>query len=93
MLAFYESLFPNLPPLVFEFLKRKRDKVVIYTDDSCSARHYGLGFIMIMDGQRIYLNTVTPPWIIHILENVIQSPQDYESTRTVGNVMCGTNLW
>jgi hypothetical protein len=29
MLRFYEALFPNLPPLIFDFLKRKRQKVVI----------------------------------------------------------------
>jgi hypothetical protein len=73
MLAYYEALFPNLPPLVFDFLKRKRHKVVIYTDASCSTRHYGLGFIIIIDGQRFYLNTVAPPWLIHILKRVTQS--------------------
>ncbi len=36
MLRFYETLFPNLPPLFFDFLKRKRQKVVIYTDASYS---------------------------------------------------------
>ena len=77
MLILYEVLFPNLPPLVFDFLKRKRDKVVIYTDASHSTMHYGLGFIKIIDGTRFYLNTVDPPWILHILGhvtcNVIQS--------------------
>jgi len=64
MLRFYEALFPNLPPLIFDFLKRKREKVVIYTDASCSWRHYGLGIIIIIDGRRWYLNSFAPQWIL-----------------------------
>ncbi len=36
MLRFFEELFPNLSPLIFDFLKWKRQKVVIYTDATCS---------------------------------------------------------
>ena len=64
MVRFYESLFPNLPPLIFDFLKRKREKVVIYTDASCSLCHYGLGIIIIIDGSRWYLNSFAPQWIL-----------------------------
>ena len=64
MLRFYEALFPNLSPLIFDFLKRKREKVVIYTDISCSLRHYGLGIIIIIDGSRWYFNSFAPQWIL-----------------------------
>ena len=64
MLRFYETLFPNLPPLIFDFLKRKRQKVVIYTDATCSLCHYGLGIIIIIDGRRWYLNSFAPQWIL-----------------------------
>jgi hypothetical protein len=102
MLAYYEALFPNLPPLVFDFLKRKRDKVVIYTDASCSTRHYGLGFIIIIDGQRFYLNTVAPPWLIHILKRVTQSLKIINQLEllailcavlTCGDMLRGRQVW
>ena len=64
MLRFYEALFPNLSPLIFDFLKRKRQKVVIYTDASCSLRHYRLGIMIIIDGRRWYLNSFAPQWIL-----------------------------
>ena len=55
----YKTLFPNLSPLIFDFLKRKRQKVVIYTDVSRSLCHYGLDIIMIMDGYNF-----APRWIL-----------------------------
>jgi hypothetical protein len=106
MLAFYETLFPNLPPLVFDFLKRKRDKVVIYTDTSYSTRHYGLGFIIIIDGRCFYLNTVALPWLIHILKRVTQSLKIINVTinqlellsilcvvLTCGDLLMGHQVW
>ena len=37
---------------------------MIYTDASCSLRHYGLGIIIINDGSRWYLNSFAPQWIL-----------------------------
>ena len=38
--------------------------MVIYSDASCSLRHYGLGIIIINDGSRWYLNSFAPQWIL-----------------------------
>jgi hypothetical protein len=73
MLRFYETLFPNLPPLIFYFLNRKRQKVVIYTDDSDSRCHYGLDIIIIIDGRRWYLNSFVSQWILDVFETSNQS--------------------
>ena len=73
MLRFYEALFPNLPPLIFDFLKRKRQKVVIYTDASYSRRQYGQGLVIIIDGKRWYLNSFAPQWILDAFQTRNQS--------------------
>lgn len=46
---------------------------MIYTDASCSRRHYGLGIIIIIDGRRWYLNSFAPQWILDAFETRNQS--------------------
>jgi hypothetical protein len=46
MLAFFTALFKEVPDLVFDFRKRPKAKVVIYTDASFSEDRNGLGFIV-----------------------------------------------
>ena len=43
MLQFFEELFQNLPPLIFDFRKRVRPPVIIYTDAACDPHRHGLG--------------------------------------------------
>ena len=44
MLQFFVELFQHLPPLVFDFRKRKRKPVIVYTDAAYDNLRHGLGF-------------------------------------------------
>lgn len=55
MLTFFTALFPILPPLVFDFSRPLQEKIVIYTDASCSAKLCALGIVFLIDGQRFRL--------------------------------------
>ena len=55
MFTFFKDLFPILPPLVFDFSKPLRDKIVIYTDASCSAKLCVLDIVFFIDGQSFRL--------------------------------------
>ena len=43
---FLRTLLPTIPPLHFDFTRRQRDKLVIYTDASYSAAYQGLGMVI-----------------------------------------------
>ena len=46
MLAFFQALFSDMPPLSFDFRAHRKAKVVIYSDASISPERNGLGFIV-----------------------------------------------
>jgi hypothetical protein len=46
MLAFFEALFQDMPPLSFDFRGKRKDKIVIYSDASIDPDRNGLGFIV-----------------------------------------------
>ena len=46
MLAFFEALFQDLPPLSFDFRGKRKSKIVIYSDASIDPDRNGLGFIV-----------------------------------------------
>ena len=54
----------QLVSLDLRLLEAKNANVVIYTDASCSLRHYRLGIMIIIDGRRWYLNSFAPQWIL-----------------------------
>ena len=46
MLKFFEALFNDMPDLQFDFSRRKKRKVIVYTDASFDRDRNGLGFIV-----------------------------------------------
>ena len=46
MLDFFNDLFDHLPPLVFDFQKRVREPVIVYTDAAFDSDRHGLGVVL-----------------------------------------------
>jgi hypothetical protein len=84
MLVFFTELFANFPPLTFDISKRKRPKVVVYTDASFSSERNGLGVIVFDEETKqswrcespcpkwlmsIWNDPTTNPWLLGMLNN------------------------
>jgi hypothetical protein len=71
MVEFFQRLFQSFPPLVFDFTRRKRGKLVIFTDASFSRSRAGLG-ICVFDrdsGERFVCDKLAPTWMLDAFES------------------------
>ena len=84
MIAFFTELFLHFPPLTFDISKRKRPKVVVYTDASFSDKRNGIGIILLDEEthqtwvcetacpksiMEVWNSPETNPWLLGIFDS------------------------
>ena len=76
MLNFFEQLFAHLPPLVFDFRRQQRPKVVIYTDTSFGEHRNGMGFLLFDQetNSQFVCDASCPDWLMSVWNDATSNP-------------------
>jgi len=76
MLNFFEQLSAHLPPLVCDFRRQQRPKVIIYTDASFSEHRNGMRFLLFDQETKCQFvsDASCPDWLMSVWNDATSSP-------------------
>ena len=77
MRRFFEALLADIPPLEFDFSRRRMKPVVVYTDASFSEQRNGIGVIVFDDAtqQRFVCDSSCPQWLMNVWNDSLSKRQ------------------